>query len=292
MNAGRVASIRARLLTFAQQQGEDYNLLLTRYAAERFLYRISVSPEADRFLLKGALLFAVWFDAPHRPTRDVDLLGTCPDDNEWMVTSMRAICAVEADDGMVFDADSVSVREIRENARYGGLRTNLSGHLGTARIAVQVDVGFGDAVTPAPVEASYPTLLDDLPAPVLRTYPRETVVAEKLDAIVSLGMGNSRMKDYFDILALAREGTMAPDTLAAAIVASFERRLTRMPADLPIGLSSEFANDATKREQWQAFLVRNRLQAPALEQVVTEIRDFLAQPMDIARARFRATQRT
>lgn len=287
MNAGQIASIRARLLTRAQQRGEDYNLLLTRYAAERFLYRISISPEGDRFLLKGALLFDLWFDAPHRPTRDVDLLGIGPDDSASMMTTMRAICAIAADDGMEFDAGSLKIQEIRENARYGGLRTNLVGRLGTARIAVQVDVGFGDAVTPAPREATYPTLLDDLPAPVLRVYPRETVVAEKLEAIVSLGMGNSRMKDYYDITALAREGMMGADTLVGAIVASFERRHTEMPADLPIGLSDEFAQDATKNAQWRAFVERNRLQAPPLGDVLMELRTFLEQPIELARAHLR-----
>ena len=287
MNAGLAASVHARLLKRARQRGEDFNLILTRFATERFLYRLSLSPERDRFLVKGALLFDLWFDVPHRPTRDADLLGFGPDDIGTLTATMRGICEIAAEDAMDFDPDTVRVEEIRENARYGGLRTNLIGRLGTARISVQVDVGFGDVVTPTPAEASFPTLLDDLPAPVLRVYPRETVVAEKLEAIVSLGMGNSRMKDYFDIRALAQEGKLDLDRLAEAIAATFERRQTGLPADLPVGLSVEFAEDAIKRTQWLAFLSRNRLTAPPLDDVVREIRMFLARPIETARKRLR-----
>jgi predicted nucleotidyltransferase component of viral defense system len=168
------------------------------------------------------------------------------------------------DDGMVYDPDSITVEEIREEARYGGLRVQLLGRLGNARCTVQLDVGYGDAVTPGPEEAVYPTLLDDLPPPRLRVYPRAAVVAEKLEAIVSLGMANSRMKDYYDLRALAQEDALDARQLSDAIAATFQRRGTAVPVELPLGLSDEFARDAAKRTQWKAFLGKNRLEAPTL----------------------------
>ncbi len=283
MTTGRAASIHARLLNRAKERGEDFNLLLTRYGIERFLYRLSQLPAREVLLLKGALLFDLWFDVPHRPTRDADFLGFGPQDGEALTTTMRDICAVAVDDGMVFDPNSISVEEIREDARYGGLRVKLLGKLGNARVILQLDVGYGDAVTPGPEEAEYPTLLEDMPAPRLRVYPRASVVAEKLEAIVSLGMANSRMKDYFDLRAMAREGALDETLLGEAIAATFDRRKTEVPAHVPLGLSEEFWSDAAKLAQWRAFKARNRLDAPELEAVVREIYDFVEKPLAIAR---------
>lgn len=168
---------------------------------------------------------------------------------------------------------------------YGGLRVRLLGRLGNARCTVQLDVGYGDAVTPGPEEAVYPTLLDDQPPPRLRVYPRAAVVAEKLEAIVSLGMANSRMKDYFDLRALAREGMLDARLLGDAIAATFQRRGTAVPMDVPIGLSDEFARDAAKRAQWRAFLSKNRLDAPMLDEVIGEVRRFVTEPLKLARQR-------
>lgn len=282
-NAARAASIHARLLNRAKKRDEDFNLLLTRYATERLLYRLSISPERNQFLLKGALLFDLWFDVPHRPTRDADFLGFGAADSAMLAATVRLVCAIEADDGMRFDANSVAVVEIREETNYGGLRVKLKGFLGNANCTLQLDVGYGDAVTPAPLETELPTLLDGVPAPRLRVYPRETVVAEKLEAIASLGMGNSRMKDYFDLRALLREGRLEPKHLAQAIAATFSRRRTSLSDDLPLGLTSEFARNALKRQQWNAFVVKNKLQAPPLEQVVTEVADGLAAQLRQAR---------
>jgi predicted nucleotidyltransferase component of viral defense system len=173
---------------------------------------------------------------------------------------------------MVFDANSIVIEEIREDARYGGLRVRLIGKLGNARSTVQLDVGYGDAVTPGPDEALYPTLLDEFPAPRLRVYPKATVVAEKLEAIVNLGMANSRMKDFYDLRALAAEGKLDAAQLANAIAATFARRGTPLPNDLPLGLSDEFAHDRAKIAQWKAFLNKNRLTAPDLHVVIAEIR--------------------
>lgn len=283
MTTGRAASIHARLLNRAKERGEDFNLLLTRYAIERFLYRLSQLPAREVLLLKGALLFDLWFDVPHRPTRDADFLGFGPKDAEALATTIRAICAVSVDDGMLYDPDSITVEEIREDARYGGLRVRLLGKLGNARVTLQLDVGYGDAVTPGPEEAEYPTLLEDMPAPRLRVYPRASVVAEKLEAIVSLGMANSRMKDYFDLRAMARERALDEKLLGEAIVATFGRRKTEVPAHVPLGLSEEFWRDAAKLAQWRAFKVRNRLEAPELEAVVREIYDFVEKPLAMAR---------
>ena len=196
------ASIRARLKQRADATRQDFNLTLTHYGLERLLYRLSISQYADRYLLKGALLFSLWYDQPHRPTRDVDLLGYGPDDVETAVATFREISQIAVDDGIVFDPASVAGSVIRKEAGYGGVRVDLRATLDGARIALQVDIGFGDVVTPAPEPIHYPVLLDDLPAPRLRAYPKYTVVAEKLHAICLLGMTNSRMKDYFDLWVL------------------------------------------------------------------------------------------
>lgn len=285
MNVGLAASIHARLLNRAKARGEDFNLILVRYAIERFLFRLSLMPARETYWLKGALLFNLWFDVPHRPTRDADFLGFGPADTEALAGTIREICGVAVDDGMEFDSASVTIEEIREDARYGGLRVRLLGRLGNARSTVQLDVGYGDAVTPGPEEAIYPTLLDDQPPPRLRVYPRASVVAEKLEAIVSLGMANSRMKDYFDLRALAREGVLDARLLADAIAATFQRRGTALPVDAPLGLSDEFARDAAKRAQWKAFLGKNRLDAPALDEVIAEVRRFVTEPLKMARQR-------
>lgn len=285
MTAGRTASIHARLLNLAKERGEDFNMILTRYAIERFLYRLSIVPAREAFWLKGALLFDLWFDVPHRPTRDADFLGFGPADSVVLANSVSEICGIAVDDGMEFDPASITVEEIREEANYGGLRVRLVSRLGNARCTVQLDVGYGDAVTPGPEEVVYPTLLDDQPAPHLRVYPRAAVAAEKLEAIVSLGMANSRMKDFFDLRALAHEGVLDARLLGDAIAATFQRRGTVVPEDVPLGLSDEFARDAAKRAQWKAFLAKNRLDAPTLDEVIEEVRRFVTEPLKLARQR-------
>ena len=229
------------------------------------------------------MLFDLWFDVSHRPTRDADFLGFGVMDIDALEKTVRDICGITADDGMVFEPDSITVEEIREDARYGGLCVRLLGMLGKARCTVQLDVGYGDAVTPGPEEAIYPTLLDDQPPPRLRVYPRASVVAEKLEAIVSLGIANSRMKDFFDLRALAREGALDAGLLADAIAATFQRRGTEVPEEAPLGLSDEFARDAAKRAQWKAFLGKNRLDAPALDEVIEQVRRFVTEPLALAR---------
>lgn len=266
------ASVRARLLNVAKAQGVDFNQVLVRFALERILYRMTQSPHADRFLLKGALLFTLWYDMPHRATRDADLLGFGASDLDSVAQAFRDIVAVSVDDGIVFDLASVTVEEIRKEAGYGGVRVMIAGDLARARCKTQIDVGFGDAVTPAPVDSVYPVLLDDLPAPRLRVYPKYTVIAEKLHAIALLGMTNSRLKDYFDLSVLMDRETLDTDLLAQAIKATFERR--GMPAleSLPIGLTDEFANDASRQALWLAFLRKNDLALEPLPAIVGKLR--------------------
>lgn len=266
------ASVRARLLNVARAQGVDFNQVLVRFALERILYRMTQSPHADRFLLKGALLFTLWYDMPHRATRDADLLGFGASDLDSVAQAFRDIAAVSVDDGIVFDPASVTVEEIRKEAGYGGVRVMIAGDLARVRCKTQIDVGFGDAVTPAPVDSVYPVLLDDLPAPRLRVYPKYTVIAEKLHAIALLGMTNSRLKDYFDLSVLLDRETLDTDLLAQAIKATFERRGMSAPASLPVGLTDEFADDASRQALWLAFLRKNDLALEPLPAIVGKLR--------------------
>jgi predicted nucleotidyltransferase component of viral defense system len=280
----RVDSIRQRLLNHAREAGEEFQLTLDRYAVERLLYRLSVSRHRNDFLLKGALLFRHWFDQAHRPTRDADFLGFGTPDPARIEAIVSELCQIEVDDALAFDLPGLTVDPIRETARYDGLRVKLQACLGTAVCLVQWDVGFGDAVTPGPEDVELPTLLTDLPAPCLRIYPRETVFAEKLEAIVVLGMANSRMKDYFDLLSLIREGRTDPATLVKAVSATFERRNTPLPAALPVGLTEAFASDVARQKQWRAFLDRSQLQAAGLAEVVAEIARAAGPIFDATRA--------
>ena len=289
MTGNLSASILARLLTLAKQRGDDYNLLLNRYGMERLLARVSTSPHADRFLLKGALLFALWYDTPHRPTKDADLLGFGPDDEANLIATFRDIAAMDLGDGIVFDPESVKADAIREDNTYGGTRITLVARIGSARCALQIDVGFGDAVTPGPQTVAYPTLLGDFPAPTLRVYPVYTVLAEKYQAMVMLGQANSRMKDFFDLAVIARRTELDGATLAAAIAATFARRHTVLPTDRPLALTTQFSEDAAKLHQWQAFLNKNRIEAASLGGTVALLDDLLWPPTQVAKAGSQAT---
>jgi hypothetical protein len=267
------ASVRARLKRHADATKQDFNLTLTHYGLERLLYRLSVSEHASNFLLKGALLFTLWYGIAHRPTRDADLLGFGPDDIDTAVTTFRKICQIPAEDGVVFDPDTVKGSIIRKEAGYGGVRIDLQATLDGARIALQVDIGFGDAVTPEPQAITYPVLLEDFPAPQLRAYPKYTVVAEKFHAVCLLGMTNTRLKDYFDLWVLLDDNALDPSEMRRAITATFERRKMAMPTIMPVGLSDIFAVDTVKQLQWKAFLNKNRLNEVELKEVVNKLRE-------------------
>ena len=282
MSASLGASVLARLLALAKQRGDDYSLLLNRFGLERLLYRLSVSPHADRFLLKGALLFAYWYDDPHRPTRDVDLLGFGQDNAEHLVALFGEIAAKDMGDGIVFDLDSVRADEIREDNTYGGTRISLVGKINNARCTLQIDIGFGDAVTPTAQTVAFPTLLNDFKAPVLKVYPVYTVIAEKYQAMVMLGLANSRMKDFYDLAVIARRTDLDGKTLATAISATFARRRTPLPSVRPLALTHTFSQDDGKKRQWQAFLKKNRINAEALDRTVDLLDRLLWLPTEVA----------
>jgi hypothetical protein len=251
-------AVHRGLLSVARDRKADFNAILVQYAIERLIDRLSRSIEARRFVLKGAMLFRVWTGELHRPTKDVDFLGHGEATPSAVAESVRRICAVEVGDGLRFDLDSIATEEIREEQDYGGVRVAVVAYLAHVPITVRIDVGFGDAVTPEASQQSFPTLLGH-PAASILIYPPETVVAEKMEAMCKLGLINSRMKDYADIIAISRRFEIGGDVLAQAFRATFERRGMRLPTDVPIGLSREFGADAEKESQWIGFLKRMRI---------------------------------
>jgi predicted nucleotidyltransferase component of viral defense system len=280
------ASVRQRLLDRARARGEVFDLVATRYALEKFLYRISLSRHSKRLILKGAMLFSVWADLPHRTTRDMDL-SIADEDADSLEGMMREICAVEvAQDGMVFHADSIRLEEIREGQQYQGMRVLLNATLEKMPLRVQIDVGFGDAVTPDPKLIEYPTLLDDHPKPRIMAYPHESVISEKLESMVSLGMANSRMKDFFDVWVISKTFSIEGGVLVDALGATFRRRGTTVPEGTPLALSAEFAQNTDKVIQWNAFLARGDLDSEQtqLEKVIRELSLFLLEPLAAARS--------
>ena len=271
------ASVANRLLQHARRTGEDYQFILLRYALERLMYRLSQSSHAEDFILKGAMLYVVWTGTAYRPTKDLDFLARDSASVEQLATVFREVCEVAVlKDAMVFLPESVSAEAIREEAAYQGVRVKFEGRLGKIKLPLQVDIGFGDVVTPKAEKAEFPPLLD-FPAPRLSMYGRETVMAEKFEAMVMLGFGNSRMKDYYDIWTLSREFEFDGSVLSAAIRATFKRRKTDFPVGVPVGLSAEFGADTMKRQQWQGFVRRGRLKTRDvdLNTVVEAIREFV-----------------
>jgi len=279
-------SVFQRLLNHARSSGEDFNLLLFRYGTERLLYRLGISPHADSFILKGASLFLVWKGQNYRVTRDADLLGIGPADAEQILAVFREICGPGAAkvDGVQFEAGTVRAVPIREEQAYDGIRVTVVGMLHRARIPLQIDIGFGDAVTPEPERVEFPTLLDD-PPPRLLAYPRYTMVSEKLEAIVRFGMANSRMKDFYDLWLLSRLFEFEGSTLCAAILNTFTRRSTALPGGLPKAFSDEFRRDALKQTQWRAFVRKSRPEDVSgdLDAVIGEVSAFLMPVLEAAR---------
>jgi predicted nucleotidyltransferase component of viral defense system len=264
------ASVRARLLQRSRDQRTDFQILLTRYALERLLYRLSRSEHRNRFILKGAMLFVTWVEAPFRPTRDLDLLGYGDNTPEAIGDTFRAILTqLVDDDGVAFDVDGLQAAPIREDLEYGGVRVRTQATIAGARIPIQVDVGFGDAITPGPIEIDYPALLD-APAPHLQAYPIETVVAEKFHALAIRGITNSRLKDYYDLWLIAETFELERAALAAAVRQTFARRETELPQERPTGLSEAYVD--IWGDQWRTFLNRERM-AAAPEQLATVIAD-------------------
>ena len=289
------ASVRDRLYNLAQHDKRDFNLVLVMFATERLLYRLSRSVFADRFVLKGARLFSLWSHKPHRPTRDLDLLGYGESSAAALKEAFHEICRTEVEpDGLTFDEDSMTIEEIRLEQEYDGQRIKLVVRLGQARIPLQIDVGFGDVVVPEVQTMEYAPLLDTLPAPQIRAYTRESVVAEKFQAMVALGTLNTRMKDFYDICALADEFDFNGQLLCNAIRATFQRRKTPVPAEPPVCLLPAFGKDEDRQHLWKAFLKRSALQEPSSDDFATvldKISKFIG-PVMLAASTEKATFRS
>lgn len=282
---GLAVSVQTRLVRHAKAIEMDPNLVLARFAIERFLYRLSRSPHAERFVLKGALLMLVWLGETIRPTRDADLLGFGELSEQSLARIFGEVCAAHVEpDGLNYLPSSIRVTPIRQEDPYGGLRATFQALLGKARLRVQVDVGIGDAVTPEPEWLDYPGLLD-FPRARLRAYRPETAIAEKLHAMVVLGATNSRMRDFFDIYALSEHKRFDGPRLARAVHATFARRRTAIPEALPLALTPEFAAMQAKQSQWQGFMRKNGLtSAPAdLGQTIERVATFLEPVITAAR---------
>lgn len=276
------ASVRQKLKNLATVQGEDFQAILTRYCLERLLFRLSQSPYCDLFILKGALLFSIWSDQPHRATRDMDLLGRGDNSLSNLEQIWKEICLLSVDlDGLEFNPNTVTSQKIKEDQEYEGVRITVDANLAETRtrLKLQIDIGFGDAVFPTPQVVDYPTLLN-FQAPNIQVYPRETVVAEKFQAMVSLGIANSRLKDFYDLWYLAMNFEFDGEILSQAMKATFSRRRTDLPKLKPIAFTEEFFEDKNKVKQWQAFLNKTKLVIipQTFQEIIALLQDFLMPP--------------
>jgi Nucleotidyl transferase AbiEii toxin, Type IV TA system len=271
---GLARSVHDRLIARAKRMGLNPNHVLTRYALERFLYRLSCSQHGDRFILKGALLLLAWLGETLRPTLDADFLGLGDLPDEELLGIVRTVCRQPVpDDGMLYDPESITMKEIREDDAYGGRRVKLFGHLGNGRFRLQLDVGIGDAMEPPPEWLDYPALLN-FPAPKIQAYRPETVVAEKVQAMVDRSLLNTRMKDFYDVYVLAEAYAFESELLVDAVRATFRRRGTAMPDGPPVALTAEMDTEET-RGRWAAFVGRNELEAPAFAEVQARLAELL-----------------
>lgn len=263
-------SVKDRLLNLARTEGKVFDVVLVRFALERLLYRLSLSAHRDRFVLKGGMLVTVWLDDDNRVTRDADFLGHGDADADQLVADFQEIMSVDVDDGLVFDVENLSATAIREEMEYGGTRLKTVSYLEKTRIPLTIDIGFGDAMADPTRQLDYPTLLD-LPAPNIRAYPPATVIAEKFQAIVVLGIANGRMKDFYDLWAMPRSIDVPDEELDAALAATFARRETAIPTERPAGLTPEMADDPNKQRQWRAYAASIELENVELQEVVDAI---------------------
>ena len=283
MQENLISSVRDRLKNISRKRKLDFQFVLTRYALERFLYRLSKSKYKNQFVLKGALLFMVWSEEQFRSTKDLDLMGLVEESSENLRGAVEEICRLDVEaDGMIYDAATITIREIREEQEYQGQRVKLTARLGNARIPLQIDIGFGDVIVPGAVETYFPSLLE-MQKPLIKTYPKETVVAEKLQAMVVLGMQNSRMKDFFDLYIFANQFQFDGGILVDAIRSTFKRRRTELPERMPLALADEFSGDSQKLVQWKAFLGKSGLQLDDdFRIIINYLRDFLSLPLNAA----------
>lgn len=270
------ASVRQRLLNLARENGRDFQTVLVAFGLERLIYRLSISEFRDRFVLKGGMLVTLWTADPGRFTRDVDFLGFGDSDEEALRKIFTEVLSTDAGDGLVFDTGELTASEIREDQVYGGKRLRTTAYLERTQIPITIDLGFGDALTVPEYEIDYGSLLD-FDAAKIRAYSPATVIAEKYQAVVALGLINGRMKDFYDLWAIPKATEIKPEELAAAIKATFERRDTHVPTERPPGLSYEFAEDPVKIAQWTAYSEATELGGIALSDVVDEIWTFISE---------------
>ena len=271
------ASVHQRLLNKARELGRPFNELFQYYSMERFIYRLSKTPHVQKFVLKGALMFTAWNIHPFRTTKDIDLLGRLENSVEAITAVMRDICDQTVEpDGMSFDPESVTCNPIIEDGVYEGIRVHARGSLGKSRVVLQLDVGFGDIVFPSELDVKYHTILD-FPAPALKGYTRESIIAEKFQAMIKLGELNSRMKDFYDIWLLSKQFDFTGNVLAEAITKTFKIRKTEIPAQ-PTVFKKSFSEDQTRETQWRAFLKRAVLASMpySFHKIMTEIKSFLS----------------
>ncbi|MBT3201905.1 MAG: nucleotidyl transferase AbiEii/AbiGii toxin family protein [Phycisphaerales bacterium] len=258
-SSGMSQSVHQKLLNLRDKTNEQFNHLLMRYTLERLLQRLVSSGHEQQFVLKGAMLFALWRDVPGRPTRDIDLLGFGEINHDRLRQVFIDVCNADVvEDGLRFDPDSIVTDDIRDDQEYHGVRVRLTAFLGNARLAIQIDVGFGDAITPEPSVIEYPSILD-FPPVCIRAYHPATVVAEKFNAMIVLGMMNSRLKDFYDVHVILNHMNIDDRELADAIESTFERRKTPLPDNIPLVFTDDFINDGAKETQWRAFLKRSLL---------------------------------
>ena len=267
------ASVLARLKNISKKQKFNFNILLIRYGVERFLYRLSVSPYSSSFILKGASLFTIWFEPSYRTTKDADFC--CIDDAKEinLTQCFREVCAIQSNDGVIFDMESIAMEQIRKAIPYGGMTITVTAYIANVKIPLQFDIGFGDAIYPDAELSEFPTLLETDP-PQIKAYSSFTVIAEKFQAMVTLNLANSRMKDFYDIWLLAKLSDFDFNTLTEAIQQSFNNRNIIIPSEeYPLALTSTFADSADKQRQWEAFCRKiNPKDAPKL---LSDVIDYL-----------------
>ncbi len=269
------ASVRQRLLNLAREEERIFQVVLVAFGLERLIYRLSISKYRNDFVLKGGMLVTLWTNDPGRFTRDVDFLAFGEEDEGRLKTTFADILAIDARDGLVFDIANLTAAAIREDQVYGGMRLRTTAYLGKTQIPIMMDIGFGDALGDPKHELDYGSLLD-MPAANIRAYSPATVIAEKFEAVVDLGLANGRMKDFYDLWAVPKAVEISPDELADAIKTTFTRRETAIPTECPAGLSSDFAEDADKVAQWAAYSGSTDLEGVSLSEVTTEIWERLA----------------
>jgi predicted nucleotidyltransferase component of viral defense system len=268
------ASVRQRLLNLARERGHVFDVVLVTYGLERLIYRLSISEHRDRFILKGGMLVTLWTDDENRVTRDADFLGHGDSNEDHLKAVFADILSLQTEDGLVFDTDALAASVIRQDQEYGGIRLKTVAYLGKTRIPITIDIGFGDAVADPVYTIDYPSLLD-MPMANIRAYPPATVIAEKFQSIVTLGIVNGRMKDYYDLWAIPNTMKIDPAELDDAIRMTFERRGTAIPDRVPVGLSAEFVTDVQKSRQWTAYAASIDLVGLTLETVVGEVWSYI-----------------